>query len=83
PAVFRYVDLEGRSRTLDLPTGSLAYTLCQVPVVARGGGTPGLRVLLADGSFRTFPGLTLDHATSRAVFDRTGELERIEVMSGR
>lgn len=83
PGVFRYFDLEGRSRTLGLPEGSLAYTLCQVPVVAHRAGTPSLRVLLADGTFRTFPGLSLDLPTSRSLFDRTGELERIEVVLGR
>ncbi|BDU71878.1 hypothetical protein [Mesoterricola silvestris] len=79
---FTYVDLAGRTRTLDLEPGSLAYTLCQVPVVATRSGAPSLRALLTDGSCRTFPGLSLDLPTSRALFDRTGEIERIEVVLG-
>ena len=31
--VFNYVDVAGQRRAIELPAGSLAYTLCQVPVV--------------------------------------------------
>ena len=33
PTQFAYFDVAGRSRSLALPPGSLAFTLCQVPVV--------------------------------------------------
>jgi len=65
---------------LALPAGSLAFTVCQVPVVYRVSDPPGrLRVTRRDGTVDTRDGTTLDVADSRDVFDRSGAVTRIEV----
>ena len=80
PAEFRYVDVAGEERTLPLPAGSLAFTLCQVPVVyERTAGEPRIRVAFADGSSAEHGGDALDVPTSAALFSRGGRIARIEV----
>jgi hypothetical protein len=64
---------------LVLEPGTLAFTVCQVPVVAHQAGPPRIEVSGADGSRRTVDGLDLDNETSAAVFERTGAVRRLDV----
>jgi hypothetical protein len=82
PKTFVHVDLEGRDCTLELGEGTLAFTLCQVPVVVHRAGPPRLVVTVADGACRSFEDLELDEATSEAVFQRTGSVARVDVHLG-
>jgi hypothetical protein len=73
--------LAGRE-TLALDPDTLAFTVCQVPVVYRlagGGDAARVAAVLRDGSVRAFEGAFLDLATSHEVFGRTGAVARIEV----
>jgi len=80
PSVFRYCDLHGDQRSLDLPPGSLAFTLCQVPVVYElTDGERWTRTELSDGESRESVGEGLDASTSRELFGRTGRVVRIHV----
>ena len=76
---FDYLDLDGQPRRLDLEKGSLAFTICQVPVVVHGSGPARLELTLADGSSRKLTGLALDSELSAAVFERTGRIRRLDV----
>jgi hypothetical protein len=78
------VEVEARTlagrRPLRLPAGSLAFTVCQVPVVyALREGSPRVRVTRRNGEVVTFDGRELDPVTSREVFARTGAVTRIDV----
>jgi len=80
PALYRYYDLDGTDRSIELPAGSLAFTFCQVPVVYElVRGEPWIRVTSSDGRSKTLRGDRLDSDRSRALFDRTGEISRIDV----
>ena len=80
PAAFEAVGHDGEPLTLDVPAGGLAFTYCATPVrYVRVPGVPGVRVRARGGSITTLPGDTLDAAWSRAVLERTGEVEWIEV----
>jgi hypothetical protein len=57
----------------------VAFTYCQVPVVAHRSGPPHIRVTFADGISQLVDGLKLDAATSAAVFDRLGTIQRLDV----
>jgi hypothetical protein len=81
--VFRYVDVGGRDAEVPLPAGSLAFTVCQVPVLCAHGGTSALCVHLADGSACSLPAMALDADLSRSVFRRDGRVRRIEVVHSR
>lgn len=85
PATFRYLDVAGAAREVELPAGSLAFTFCQVPVVYRraavgAAGVPtSVTVDLADGSGVVVPDGALDADLSAEVFRRTGRVVRITV----
>jgi hypothetical protein len=76
---FQFIDLENRISRIDLEPGSFAFTFCQVPVVTHRAGGQGIQVTRQDGSSTAFDTLTLDASTSGAIFNRTGEVQRIDV----
>jgi hypothetical protein len=79
PALFEPLAADGRRLRLELPAGSLAFTLCQVPVVYRLGAPGRIVVAASDGTVHDQPGDTLDPAGSAALFERSGRLARIDV----
>ncbi|MBI5168389.1 MAG: hypothetical protein HZA61_02775 [Candidatus Eisenbacteria bacterium] len=71
---------DGAPIEVELPAGSLLFTVCQVPVrYERTTGPASVRVIGSDGRESTIEGDTLDAGTSRAVLERTGEVARVEV----
>jgi hypothetical protein len=82
PKTFHYWDVKGNPRTLNLEPGTVAFTYCQVPVVAHRSGPRHIRVTFADGISQLVDGLKLDAVTSAAVFDRLGTIQRLDVFYG-
>jgi len=78
-SAFRYIDISGTKREIELSPDSLAFTFCQVPVVYRTGMRSGIRVYYADGSLREISGNSLDPESCQHIFDRNGQVERLEV----
>ena len=76
--------MAGRDRTLPLRTGSLAFTLCQVPVVyelaeeQQSDGTATV-VHFADGSTIAVPDRCLGAELSDDLFARNGRISWIRV----
>ncbi len=80
PARFRVYTPEGTRDEFELSAGSLGFTFGQVPVIYRRTvGEPWIRVTGADGAERTVSGARLDPELSRSLFERRGEIVRIEV----
>ena len=79
---FRFYDLEGQERSIELDPGTLAFTFCQAPVVAHRSGPARIEVSRADGSRHRVEELELDAETSSAVFERTGAVRRLDVFFG-
>jgi hypothetical protein len=75
-----WVDHDGRERRLPVPAGSLALTVCQVPVLLRRDGG-ACRILRRDGSSETLPGLVLPLPLSQTVLHRSGDIVRIEIIA--
>jgi len=77
---FRFFDVNGRSRSLEVRDGTLAFTFCQVPVVyVATAGESWIRVTHSDGTSATRAGDRLDLPTSRALLSRDGAIDRIDV----
>jgi hypothetical protein len=77
---YRYFDLAGAARSLDVPAGALAFSCCQVPVVyqlTRGEGW--IRVTRGNEAAAEREGCRLDASDSRALLARRGGISRIEV----
>ncbi len=78
-SVFHYWSVNGASQTIGLDPGSLAFTYCQVPVVAHRGGPQQIVITRADGSEQLIRGNKLDADTSQDIFQRTGIIQRLDV----
>jgi len=79
---FHFYGLQGESCSLDLARGTMAFTICQTPVVAHQAGPPRIVIARAGASPLTLEGLSLDAATSAAIFERTGAVQRLDVFFG-
>jgi hypothetical protein len=78
-AVFSYIDVEGRGREIDLKAGSLAYTICQTPVVLHLSDRTCVTVHYADGTVRRLDEPVLDAETSGHIFCRDGVVHQVTV----
>jgi hypothetical protein len=80
PRAFRYLDIEDRWQTIDVPADALAYSWCQVPVIYHlSGENRALAILTDDGKTTTLPSLQLPEELSTEVFARSGRVRRIDV----
>ena len=77
---FTYFDLLGEEKSLELPPGSLAFTICQVPIVYRlCDGPLSIDVTFANGDIASIAQDCLDPESSLALFQRNGKIARIDV----
>jgi hypothetical protein len=80
PKEFRYIDVYGVERSIALEKHSLAFTYCSIPIVYRKYRDAGpMRVTFADGSQQEFATPALDRELSAQIFQRTGQITRIEL----
>jgi hypothetical protein len=80
PQSLSYFNLKGRPQTLDLPANSLAFTLCQTPIIYKRSDAPVLIVIhRTAGKPETIPGDRLTRETSSEIFNRTGTITQVEV----
>ena len=75
---FNYITLDNQKASIALEEGTLAFTYCQVPVVYRLGESASITVV-TEASTSTIPGTTLGIEWTRELFQRTGEVVRLEV----
>lgn len=76
PREFSFCGVGGESRTINVPAGAFAFTICQVPVVLHLGAENTIRVQQSSGT-ATVEGLSLDLQTSRQLFSRSGQITMI------
>ncbi|MEQ8715744.1 MAG: hypothetical protein RIC80_22205 [Cyclobacteriaceae bacterium] len=80
---FEYFDVAGSKQTIKLAPGQLAFTYCQVPVVYSKGDKAGLSWQLSDGTtINSDASHTVDEKSSAKLFNRTGEIVRVDVQVG-
>ncbi|MEO2049406.1 MAG: hypothetical protein ABGX16_22850 [Pirellulales bacterium] len=80
-ADFKYFDLAGNQQLIELLPNSLAFTVCQVPVVYHLSDAPfSIVVTFTDGKRELLLQDYLSAESSRLVFERTGQIVRLEVV---
>jgi hypothetical protein len=79
PASFDYFDVLGDARSLRLPTGSLAFTFCQVPIMYRKADSLDVQVHMQDGTTVQCLGGYVTPDLSDSIFRRLGKVRLIEV----
>ncbi len=77
--VFAYVSHNGNTLHLNLKKNQLAFTICQVPVVYTLSKESKIIIELKDKQKQELSGNALSKPLSEMIFDRTGEVQIIEV----
>jgi len=77
--VVRFIDLEQKPFSITLEKGSLAFTVCQVPIIYKIADKNQIEVKFENGNIETFSTLTLGHELSQKIFQRTGEVIQVTV----
>jgi hypothetical protein len=70
---------DSRQREEKLSAGSLAFSICGVPVIYRLAETYGIRVQIANGSEHKIAGNRLGNSWSQSLFRRDGSVQKIIV----
>ena len=77
---FEYYDIHKEQRQIDLPVGSLAFTICQVPVVVKLADHDQIVVLFRDGIQESVYANELDVRLSSHIFNRDGVINQLTVL---
>ncbi len=76
---FVYTTINKEIETLNIEAKSVCFTYCQIPVIYNLGAKNGIQVIFNDGKITEFDSLQIDLKTSKKVFKREGEINRILV----
>lgn len=76
---FKYVDVMGDFKTLELDKNTLCYTYCQVPVVYKISEKESIEVHFNNASSKKFNSLKLDKITSKLIFERSNNVQSLTV----
>ena len=77
--VVNFIDLDEKPFSMTLEKGSLAFTVCQVPIIYKISDKNQMEVKYENGNTETFSTLTLSHVLSQKIFQRTGEVVQVSV----
>jgi len=83
PKLFRYYTMEGIQQSISLEQGTLAFTFCQVPVVYHISRFQLIQITKDRTNVQTLGELTLNQHLSASLFQRSGEIQRIDVYLNR
>ncbi len=76
---FEYVDIQSNTKSIELKSGSLAFTYCQIPIVYSISEKEKTELHLKDGTSTEIESKMLDAEISKQIFQRTSNVEFIEV----
>jgi len=69
----------GSKKVMNLDGNSLAFSVCQVPIIYKIDTSNAITVFYKNGTKEAFQTLELDKKTSEKIFQRTGEVESVVV----
>ena len=74
-----FVLVNGSTETLKLDKGSLAFTVCQVPVIYKMAAADQIEVIYTNGADELLNTLIVSNEISNKIFKRTDEIAQIKV----
>jgi hypothetical protein len=83
PKTVVYTDLNGTEKTIHLQNNQLFFTYCQVPVIYKLSDDHKTDITYSSGKHIQYDGTSLNQTDSISIFERTGEIEKIEVCISR
>jgi hypothetical protein len=79
PTTFNYWGVDAEQQVLELDAGSLAYTICQVPVIIESGQQENITIFMSDGKKQQINGHKLDTINSAHIFQRDKSIHHLQV----
>ena len=79
PSTFKYYSTYGNLEQIELETGTLAFTYCQVPFIYRISGHECVRIHFESGEMQQVDGLIVPTTNASEIFSRSGKIRRIEI----
>jgi len=76
---FKYIDLAGQVKKLELKENQLGFTFCNVGVIYESTDIELIKVFYKDGKMKQLLGNSLDLEISNSIFNRQGEIDHLEV----
>ncbi|WP_461643473.1 hypothetical protein [Labilibaculum euxinus] len=81
--LFVYYDVNGQEKQIAIHRGQLAFTFCKVPVIYTSAEKNQITISFKNGETKVIPNNTIDGETSALIFNRSGEVERIDFLIGK
>ena len=75
----QFILVDGSPKTLQLEKNSLAFTICQVPVVCTISNRNRIEVVYTNGTSETLETLELSEEISKQIFQRTNTIAEVKV----
>jgi hypothetical protein len=76
---FKFVNLENEITYMDLNANSLAFTVCQVPIIYNLSDKEDIKIIANDGSEEIIDGHELNFEHSQNIFNRTNLIKAVHV----
>ena len=74
---FEYLSLLRGAQSITIPSNSLAFTYCQVPIIYHISDKDHIEIIFKDGTSSKIDALVIDLKTSEKIFKRTGDIVQI------
>ena len=74
-----FITVDGSDRKMQLEKGSLAFSVCQVPVIYTIAASNQMEIQYNNGTSKTLDSLALDANESQKIFGRKGEISSIKI----
>ena len=79
-STFNYWNIDGLQEQVELPPGSIVYTICQVPIIIQESNKATITIHFKDGKTKQIQGHELDSTTSSHLFLRDGVIHHLLVL---
>ncbi len=76
---FKYVDYNSNIKLMTLNKNTLAFSVCQVPVIYHLSKTDEIKITFLNGDCKISSGNEIDSINSKKIFERNNEIEKIDV----
>jgi len=77
--LIKMIDVNGNANTITMPEHSLAFTICQVPVIYKIGDSNSMKIHFTNGTTENSENTILSVENSEKVFNRTNEIQSIDI----
>ena len=78
-SIFKYVDYNSKIKLMNLNKNTLAFSICQVPVIYHLSKSEQIEITFVNGDSKRISGNEIDEINSKKIFERNNEIEKIDV----